>query len=79
MTAFVAFQFNFLLEKPAKNCFIFVKVPILLLKSLIWFGFGDFSSGSVLQNQKILVWSITRSNCIFNVKLGQFLVGKEHY
>ena len=48
MTAFVAFPFNFILEKPTKKFFAFVKVPILLLTSSVRvrFGFGDFSSGS---------------------------------
>ena len=63
MTAFEACPFNFLLEKPAKNCFTFVKVPILLLTGSVRvrFGFGDFSSGSgsVRPNQKILVRSTT--------------------
>ena len=49
MTAFVAFPFNLLLEKQAKNCFAYIKVQILLLTS----------SGSVRPNQKILVRSTT--------------------
>ena len=61
MTAFEACAFNFLLEKPAKNCLTFVKVPIILLTGSVRvrFGFGDFSSGSVRPNPKILVRSTT--------------------
>ena len=46
MTAFEACPFNFLLEKPAKNCFTFVKVPILLITGSVRVRFG-FGSGSV--------------------------------
>ena len=63
MTAFVAFPFNFILEKPTKKIFAFVKVQILLLTNSVRvrFGFGEFSSGSgsVRPNQKNMVRSTT--------------------